>query len=108
MTIRSGKALNSTRKSTLVNTESSNLDSVNCTNCSSFGSSRRRTFSEQAWTVLLLWNEIDISVVDQAICNTCYQELRDILIDRSEEIEETETQGPENDQVRKQLNKRAG
>jgi hypothetical protein len=44
-------------------------------------------FSEQAWTVLLLWNEINPQAVDQPICDECYHEIREILIDRSEEVD---------------------
>lgn len=58
-----------------------------CGNCGHSSKCRRRTFSEQAWTVLLLWNEINPGAVDQAICEDCYQEMRDILIDRTDEID---------------------
>ena len=60
---------------------------MTCPNCGSEARCRRRTFSEQAWTVLLLWNEIDPATVDQPICDDCYRELRDILIERNSEIE---------------------
>ncbi len=58
-----------------------------CSNCSEDNKSRRREFSEQAWTVLVLWNEIQTAAVDQPICEDCYNELREVLIDRAEEIE---------------------
>lgn len=58
-----------------------------CANCHEDAKCRRRDFSEQAWSVLLMWNEVQRSAVDQAICEVCYEELRDVLIDRSEEIE---------------------
>ncbi len=60
---------------------------MNCAHCQEQTKSRRREFSEQTWTVLLVWGEIQKSTVDQAICDSCYNELREILIDRSEEIE---------------------
>jgi hypothetical protein len=59
----------------------------NCNNCGNEHSCRRRVFSEQAWTMLLLWNEINPQAVDQPICDECYQEIREILIDRHEEVE---------------------
>lgn len=34
-----------------------------------------------------MWNEVQRGAVDQAICEVCYEELREVLIDRSEEIE---------------------
>lgn len=66
-----------------------------CANCGIDSKCRRRDFSEQAWSVLLLWNEVQSSTVDQAICEGCYNELREVLIDRADEIEETlaENQG---------------
>lgn len=52
---------------------------------------RVRDFSPQAWAYLLHWEEIDSSVVGQPICSSCYSDLRELLIDRSSEME----QGPE-------------
>lgn len=74
-----------------------------CKNCNAKGMCRRRSFSEQAWTVLLLWNEINPGCVDQAICSQCYEELREILIDRADEIEMAMTQTEEVDRIRKSL-----
>ena len=61
--------------------------SETCSNCSEETKCRRRDFSEQAWTVLVLWNEVQAAAVDQPICEHCYDELREVLIDRAEEIE---------------------
>lgn len=58
-----------------------------CSNCGLSSLSRRRHFSEKAWSVLLLWNEIDPSVVNQPVCDECYEEMRSILIERTDEIE---------------------
>jgi hypothetical protein len=41
----------------------------------------------------LHWEEIDSSVVGQPICNQCYGELRELLIDRADEIESVIAQG---------------
>lgn len=59
-----------------------------CTNCGVHSTSRRRVFSEQAWTLLLLWNEITPSAVEQPMCDVCYDDLRETLIDRNEEVEQ--------------------
>ena len=61
--------------------------STECFNCGSESKCRRRDFSEQAWTVLLLWDEVQPAAVDQPICEDCYNELRETLIDRAEEME---------------------
>jgi len=58
-----------------------------CSNCTTEAKCRRRDFSEQAWTVLVLWNEVKTAAVDQAICDDCYNELREVLIDRAEDIQ---------------------
>jgi hypothetical protein len=59
-----------------------------CSNCETETKCRRRDFSEQAWTVLVLWHEVQASAVDRPICEHCYNELREVLIDRADEIEE--------------------
>jgi len=58
-----------------------------CNNCGLQSAPRRRDFSEQAWSLLLLWNEITPSAVAQPICDVCYDDLRETLIDRNEEVE---------------------
>jgi hypothetical protein len=62
---------------------------THCANCASDVRSRKRDFSSKAWQVLLFWNEVDKASIDKPICDPCYEELRDVLIDRSEEIETT-------------------
>lgn len=57
-----------------------------CSHCGEEAKSRRREFSEQAYSALLVWGEIQASTVDQAICENCYIELRDVLIDRADDI----------------------
>src|SRR5689334_11416042 len=74
-----------------------------CSNCAGEARSRRRTFSEQAWTVLLLWNEINPAAVDQPVCDDCYQEMRDILIDRNHEIEAAMQQSDEVARIKQRL-----
>ncbi|MEZ4741228.1 MAG: hypothetical protein R3B45_02075 [Bdellovibrionota bacterium] len=58
-----------------------------CPNCSTNLARRRRDFSEQALTVLLIWGEISADCVDQPLCDDCYDELREVLIDRADEVE---------------------
>jgi len=58
-----------------------------CVNCDTQTRSRKREFSAQAWSALLTWEEIEKDVIDQPICDACYDELRDILIDRQTEID---------------------
>lgn len=58
-----------------------------CSHCQSNTKARRRDFSEQTWTVLMVWGEIDAKTADQPLCEPCYNELREVLIDRTDEIE---------------------
>lgn len=68
--------------------------SETCANCAEVTKCKRRDFSEQAWSVLLVWDEIEPSAVDQPICQDCYTELRDVLIDRADEIEAALAEAP--------------
>ena len=71
-----------------------------CANCLAHTRCRRRDFSPQAWAVLVLWGEVGKAAVDQPSCDTCYDDLRDVLIDRSQEIETALTQpAPQPQQV---------
>jgi hypothetical protein len=57
-----------------------------CAHCTAETRCSRRDFSEQAWSVLLSWKEVNKSSVDQPLCGDCYDELREILIDRADEM----------------------
>lgn len=57
-----------------------------CAHCGDDVKSRRREFSEQAYSALIVWGEIQAAAVDQAICDGCYSELREVLIDRADDI----------------------
>jgi len=57
-----------------------------CAACRGDGKSAKREFSSHAWTALVAWSEIDEDVVERPICNPCYINLREVLIDRVEEI----------------------
>jgi hypothetical protein len=77
-----------------------------CPNCSIFSNCRRRDFSEQAMTVLLLWGEIAAASVDQPICDDCYEELREVLIDRADEVDAA-LSGKGVDRVREMISRAA-
>ncbi len=59
---------------------------ASCPRCGTQAKLEKRTFSTQAWAALVVWGDIDRNVVEQSICEDCYQELRDILIERNEDI----------------------
>ena len=63
------------------------MASESCSNCGTDSKCRKRDFSDQAWSFLVLWNEVAKTAVDQPICQPCYDELREVLIDRVDEID---------------------
>ena len=58
-----------------------------CASCSGHSKSVRREFSEQAIAALVCWSEIQEQHVDQPLCDDCYFNLRDVLIERAGEID---------------------
>jgi hypothetical protein len=63
-----------------------------CAGCHAEGKAVRRDFSQHIWTALVQWQEIERAAVDKPICNSCYLNIRDVLIDRAEEIAVYQTQ----------------
>ena len=57
-----------------------------CAACCGQSKSVRREFSDQAVSALVLWGEIESNHVDQPLCNDCYFNLRDVLIERAGDI----------------------
>ncbi len=64
-----------------------------CANCSVDSKCRKRDFSVEAWTVLVIWNEVQAAAVDQPMCDECYNELRETLIDRASDVAEALSDG---------------
>lgn len=58
-----------------------------CANCFSNERSYRRDINAQIWSLLLHWNEVLPGAVDRPICDSCYADIRDVLIDRAPEKE---------------------
>jgi hypothetical protein len=57
-----------------------------CAACDSHAKSVKREFSDQAWAALVTWNEISSTFVDAPMCNDCYLNFRDVLIERADEV----------------------
>ena len=70
-----------------------------CALCKREVKSRLRDISWQAWSLLLQWHEVDQATVNHALCDACYTELRDVLIDRAEEVEAAMRQMSRGDEV---------
>ncbi len=82
------KGLKTSRRPTMLRsvTEASLKAEANCPRCDSEQKLRHREFSAQAISALLVWGEIAERVVGVPICEGCYDELREVLIERNEEI----------------------
>ena len=57
-----------------------------CPRCGIDGVLQKRVFSDQALAALVVWQELESTLIDDPLCHECYVELRDILIERSEEL----------------------
>ncbi|MBP9706744.1 MAG: hypothetical protein KBD78_03820 [Oligoflexales bacterium] len=58
-----------------------------CNHCGSDDcKAKTREISIAAWSALLEWQEISTDAVCKPICQACYDELRNILIERADEI----------------------
>ncbi|RYZ58563.1 MAG: hypothetical protein EOP07_06635 [Proteobacteria bacterium] len=58
-----------------------------CAVCDEERKIARREFSPHAWTALTVWGEVQSAQSGQAMCNSCYSDFRDLLIERSNEVE---------------------
>lgn len=57
-----------------------------CSVCCEDRKSRSREFSTHAWSALTTWGEVEHKTFGQPMCEGCYRELRDLLIERAEEL----------------------
>ncbi len=57
-----------------------------CSACEGHVKSVRREFSDQAWSALVAWKEVQSTAVDSPLCNDCYFNFRDVLIERADEM----------------------
>ena len=72
---------------------STSLKVQDCSCCGTKARCRSRSFSEEALALLLIWGEIEEKHIDAPICEYCYEDLRDVLIDRAREIEMMHKEG---------------
>lgn len=62
---------------------------VACGHCLEESKCRHREFSPQIWSLLIYWKEVEKSAVNKPMCDECYSDIREMLIDRSAEMEKT-------------------
>jgi len=78
--------LKTTSSKTKVSTVFSAHFTLQCSACDGHAKSLRREFSDQAWAALVAWNEVSSQAVDAPLCNDCYFNFRDVLIERADEM----------------------
>lgn len=61
---------------------------TDCPRCGIESRVQKRDFSDQALAALVSWGDLDPELIDESICKDCYAELREILIERSDEVVE--------------------
>lgn len=63
------------------------MASKTCSFCNKNQKSSPREFSQAAWSILLAWDEVDEKDSQKPMCEPCYWDIREVLIDRSKEID---------------------
>lgn len=58
-----------------------------CSACGEDRKARSREFSSHALSALVLWGELDQNSIGLPVCEGCYREFRDLLIERNDELE---------------------
>ncbi len=62
------------------------MSASKCARCYAEVRLRHRDFSEQVLAALISWGEIEAKSIEKPICDVCYDDLRETLIDRADEL----------------------
>lgn len=62
------------------------MKSQECPRCSNTARLAKRSFSDQALAALIVWNDLPEKLIGEPICEDCYEELREVLIERIEDV----------------------
>lgn len=57
-----------------------------CPRCGNEMICRNTTFSNVALAALVVWGELDKKLVGQPICDECISDLREVLVERADEV----------------------
>lgn len=60
----------------------------NCPRCNENSKLQKRLFSDTALAALISWGDLEEHLISEAICDSCYKELRDVLIDCADQLTE--------------------
>ncbi len=67
-----------------------NIKVCDCPRCGENTKVQKRLFSAMALSALITWGDLEETLVDEAICDDCYKELRDVLIENTDELSKME------------------
>lgn len=59
-----------------------------CYHCGKMAKVKIRDVSIESWEILYLLGEVERSEINMPICDTCYSELREVMIDRQDEVDQ--------------------
>ena len=71
----------------------SNKNVSECPRCGVEGTLKARHFSPQATVALLSWGDLEEELVGAEICGECYAELREVLVERTDDVENVRKAG---------------
>lgn len=66
------------------------MKSQECPRCSNTARLAKRSFSDQALAALVVWKDLSEKLIEEPLCEDCYEELREILIERIEDVKAVE------------------
>ncbi len=58
-----------------------------CPRCGGDEACRETSFSNAALAALVVWGELSKRLIDEPICAECIADLRDVLVDRADEVQ---------------------
>ncbi len=61
-----------------------------CYHCGEMTKVKVREISLQSWEILFLLGEVARSEINMPICDTCFSELREVMIERRDEVQKLE------------------
>jgi len=66
----------------------SQMKGQGCPRCGGDEACREASFSSSALAALVVWGELNKRFIDEPICGECIADLRDVLVERADEVHE--------------------
>ena len=65
-----------------------------CYHCGKMAKCKTRDISVESWEILYTLGEVERSEINMPICDQCYNELREVMIERRDEIVKLKVKKP--------------